>query len=213
MALLESINCLEIVISQYLKEFLSNRKKLTKKRRDIFTSEIGLTGRVAGLLNLTLSKENLKYVNIENVLKGIRWRNRIVHTYGNLPRGISNNNLRKVIVDIHELIYRLAWERDQIIAEPSLTEISKNIGKKYNIPTPKIFAIPRPKHTISVKINFLFEIPDKKNFKAICEDLIKVFKKRDPRFNESKHLLLKFIKLPNKIIAHWPNNKLVFLKN
>lgn len=213
MALLESINCLEIVLNQYLREFLSKRKKLTKNRRDIFTSEIGLTGRIAGLLDITLSKENLNHVNINSVLKGIEWRNKIVHRYGHLPRGISNNNLRKVIGDIHELIYRLAWERDQIVAEPSLTEISKNIAKKYNIQTPTIFAIPRPKHKIAVKINFLFEIPDNKNFKAIYEDLIKMFKKRDPRFDESKHLLLEFMKFPYKTIAHWLNNKLIFLNN
>ena len=211
MAILESVTCLDIILSQYLKIFLTNRKNLDTKRIGKFlTTQFGLTARIAGLLDLTLSKESLKYVNIEGVLQAIKWRNDIVHKYGHLPSGVSNNDLKQAIEDTLNLIYILVRERDQIIAEPSLIGISENIAKKYNIPTPTIL-LPGPKHKINVKINFLFETPDKKNFKAICEDLIEIFKNRDPRFNESEHLLVTFIKFPNKTLAYWLNNKLNFI--
>lgn len=210
MAILESVTCLDIILSQYLEIFLTIRKNLDTKRIGKFlTPQFGLAARIAGLLDLTLSKESLKRVNIESVLQAIKWRNKIVHKYGHLPSGVSNNDLEQAIYDTLNLIYILARERNQITAEPSLIDISEKVAKKYNIPTPTIL-LPGPKHKINVEIYFLFETPDKKIFKAICEDFIEIFKNKDPRFNESEHLLVTFIKFPNKTIANWLNNKLVF---
>lgn len=211
MAILESVTCLDIILSQYLEIFLTNRKNLDTKRIDKFlTTQFGLTARIAGLLDLTLSKESLKHVNIEGVLRAINWRNKIVHKYGHLPSGVSNNDLKQAIADTLNLMYILVRERDQIIAEPSLIGISENIAKKYNIPTPVIL-LPGARHKINVKIYLFLKIPDKKIFKAICKDLIEIFKKRDKRFDESEHLLVEFVQLPNKTLAYWLNNKLNFL--
>lgn len=211
MAILESVTCLDIILSQYLKIFLANRKNLDTKRIGKFINpQLGLTARIAGLLDLTLSKESLKHVNIEGVLQAINWRNDIVHEYGHLPSGVSNNNLKQAIEDTLKLISILVRERNQIIAEPSLIEISENVAKKYNIPAPTIL-LPGARHKIHVRINFFLKIPDKKNFKAICEDLIEIFKKRDNHFNESEHLLVTFVQLPNKTLAYWLNNKLNFI--
>ncbi|GAG58886.1 unnamed protein product, partial [marine sediment metagenome] len=158
MAILESVTCLDIILSQYLKIFLTNRKNLDTKRIGKFlTTQFGLKARIAGLLDLTLSRESLKYVNIESVLQAIKWRNDIVHKYGNLPSGVSNNDLKQAIEDTLNLIYILVRERDQIIAEPSLIEISENIAKKYNIPTPTIL-LPGARHKIHVIILFSFLI-------------------------------------------------------
>jgi len=210
MALLESVTCLEIRLSQYLNLFLKERKGFTKNQIDKFLSpQFELKARVLSLLDLTLDTESLKGIDKENVLKAINWRNKTVHGTGHIPDGIKEEDIKKAVISTLALAVVLAREGHQISAEPSLKEISENIAEKYKIPTPTIWAFPR--HQIFAQAIFLFEeIPNRDNIEEICEDLIIRLGERDKHFNKNRHLFFKFLKLPDKTIAHFKNGKLYF---
>lgn len=213
MALLESVTCLEIILSQYLREFLEKRKGISHNKINNFLSpNLGLTNRISVILDLTLGKKKLNESNIDKkiILEGINCRNTIVHKTGHLPKNINDDRLIKIVINTLALAVVLARERYQIVAEPSLKEISKDIAKKHKIPTPTIQAFPR--HQIFAQVIFLFEeIPNRNIIKEICEDLIIRLSERDGHFNRNKHLFFKFSKFPDdKTIARWQSGKLYF---
>jgi len=66
LALIEAIICLEIVLTQFLKVYLSINKKLSQNRIDDFlTPQFGIASRVSGLLNLVLDPDDLKKIAAE----------------------------------------------------------------------------------------------------------------------------------------------------
>src|SRR3990172_8497445 len=101
LALIEAVTCLEIVLTQFLRVYLSINKKLSKNRIDKFlTPQFSLALRVSGLLDLILDPSDLKEINIDNVRTAISWRNKVVHEIGHLPQGIPEEKLRKKILDV-----------------------------------------------------------------------------------------------------------------
>lgn len=127
LALVESVICLEIVLSQFLRNYLQLQKAIPKERVEKFLSpNFGLTARVAGLLGLTLDAETLGEIDIGSVLTAVSWRNKVTHETGHLPTGIDEKTLRKHIVAVLVLSWYLARRRDAIAAEPELrTRISR----------------------------------------------------------------------------------------
>ena len=87
LALIESIICLEIVLTQYLKAFFSINKQIPEKRINNFLNpNLGLNARISVLLNLCLDERDIESVNFTNILRAINRRNHIIHKTGNLAR-------------------------------------------------------------------------------------------------------------------------------
>lgn len=203
MALLESVICLEIVLTQYLRAFLSVRKNIPNERIGKFlTHQLGLSSRLSGLLDITLGREDLNKINIQKILKAVEWRNHIVHKTGRLPKELKEDTLRDGISSILTLAILLALRRDQIQAEPRLQKIAKEMSDDNKVPIPTIWAMQR--HHILVEIQFFFdEIPESHVFEKVSKDLAIKLKERDPRFEANKHLFIRFLQFPKKTIARW----------
>ncbi len=204
MALLESIICLEIVVTQYLKVFLEVKKRIPPKQIEEFLNyRLDLTARVSGLLYLTLSEDDLKHIDIKNILEAIKWRNSITHKSGNLPSGLSEDKIRQGIESVVKLALLLAEKRDQIKLEPELQEIAKKISTEYKIFSVNIKSF--KKHRILVEAHFYLssDIPQKNILEKILLAIIEELKTRDKRFCSEQHLFVRFFRFPRIIIARW----------
>lgn len=203
MALLESVICLEIVITQYMRAFLSVRKDIPNNRIEKFlTPQLGLSSRLSCLLDLTLSREDLNKINIQKILQAVNWRNHIVHKTGRLPKDLKEDTIRDGISNMLTLAMLLAQRRDQIQAEPGLQKIAKKVSDNNKIPIPTIWII--RSHYILAEIQFfLDQIPKSHVFEKVSTDLAIELKERDYRFEADKHLFVRFSQFPKKTIARW----------
>ena len=206
-ALLESITCLEIVLSQFLREYFKYNKVPPNRISQFFKPPgIGLTARISVLLNLTLSPGDLSIINIDEILKAIEWRNTILHRTGHLPEE-NPEKVKKKIWNVLELADILSLRRDQIKESPEMKKISEEIAKEYNIPVPKIWLFKN--HNILMEFVF-FSIDCFPKF-SILKELIKSISdhllNRDRLFDANKHLYINFIKFPREIVERWHQGK------
>jgi len=210
LALLEAIICLEIVLTPFLRGYLSIYSKLSNERINKFLNpNLGLTARISVLLNLCLSPEYIKRIKINEVLTVIKWRNEIIHKTGHLPAGISEEDLEKKINSVLSLSSLLAQRRDQIEATPELNDISRKINEKFQIPKPNIWIY--SKHRVLVELTFFKIVDDmpKTDFlKAVSIELSKLLRIRDSRFKANDHLVIRYYSFPNDIAARWNKGKL-----
>lgn len=211
MALLEAVICLEIVLTQYLqylKTYLSIRKTVPNSRIKKFLSpQMGLSIRLSGLLDLTLTKDDLKDIDLNKVIHVVEWRNSIVHRTGRLPKYLTEEELRNGISNVLTLALLLAQSRDRIQAEPVLQDIAKKISELHKIPVPNVFDIGR--HLILVEIQFFFAtLPDNEILEEVSKDLGEHLKIRDSRFIPDKHLFIRFLKFPKVTVARWRKGSL-----
>src|SRR6266850_655204 len=116
LAVMEAVIGLEIVLTDYIRNYLSVHKKVPKNRVASFVSkpEIGLTARVSGLLDMTLHESYIKTIEFDKVLKVIEWRNGIVHKSGRLPKELTNDTLDQHIQAVINLVEMLAERRINI---------------------------------------------------------------------------------------------------
>src|SRR2546426_4783551 len=67
-------------LARYLNSFLRERRGLTAARVKAFVNpQLGLTDRIAVLLDLTIGERLKGLVNIDDVLVAVRMRNHVVH--------------------------------------------------------------------------------------------------------------------------------------
>ena len=209
LALIESIVCLEIVLSQFLQQFLLVSKQLSQNRVDfILNPQVGLSARVAVLLDLVLSVEELKSVQVPQILKAVNWRNAIIHKTGHLPTGISDDEARECIFATLELALFLGRKRDQIAATPQLGKLAQEIATKYGVPTPTIQA--SHSHRVSVSFGgFLASaIPPEAKILEIVSELVERLKVREKRFIANDHLHVSFGALLGSARAVWSKGHL-----
>jgi hypothetical protein len=212
MALLESIICLEIVLTQYLRSFLLIRKGFSNSKiRRFLSPQMGLSMRLSGLLALTLTKDDLKDVDLNKVIRVVGWRNEIVHRTGRLPEYLTEDELRDGILNVITLVLLLAQLRGRIQAEPTLQDIAKKVSEAHKIPVPNIFVIGR--HFVSVEIQFFFAaLPENGILEGVSKDLGDQLKTRDKRFIPEKHLFIRFLKFPQTTAARWRSGSLEILQ-
>jgi len=208
LALIEAIICLEIVLTQFLRVYLSINKNLSPNRIDDFlTHQFGLTPRVSGLLDLVLDPDDLKKVNIDSVRTAIRWRNKVIHETGRLPQGVSENELRSKIVDVLILADLLGMKRDQIESSPELQQIGNQLSQKFGLPEPTILRLRR--HRILINFEFLLPTEIPSDLGAVLESVAKeasfIFATKDSRFNATEHLHIRFLVFFQGIKARWRN--------
>lgn len=214
LALLESITCLEIVLSQYLEAYLEIYKEVPKKRINKLLKPpgIGLTARISALLDLTLNPNDLARINIDDVVKAVEWRNNILHRTGGLPKNLNPEDVKNKIRNVLELAYILSERRDQIKASPEMKNIAEEISKEYNIPVPKIGILRN--HNILMEFVFFDKelLPTGNTLNELIKSISDRLSKRDKLFKANKHLHISFIKFPKEVLARWHQGKFVIIK-
>lgn len=207
MALLEAVIGLEIVLSDYLYLFLNKKRGLPKSKiKQFITPQLGLTARLYGLLDLTLGKELLAEINIDIIHNAVQWRNSITHKTGKLPEQLKNADVKNGVIELLKLLIVLAGERDKIRSEPALKEIAQLVAEENKIPEPNIRAI---NHHVSADIHFIFsDIPNKNVLAKVSQNLAEHLRKRDARFDSSKHLFIRFLSFPSKAVAYWKKDSI-----
>lgn len=211
LALLESITCLEIVLSQFLREYFKHKNVPPNSIDKFFKpAGIGLTARISVLLNITLSPVYLSIINIDNVIKAIEWRNIILHRTGHLPKNLNPEDVKNTIWNVLKLVDILSLEREQLKASPEMKSIGEEISKNYNISIPKIWILRN--HEIFIKFVFFYIEDIERLLKEnILNELIKSISdrlsKRDKLFKANKHLHISFSKFPKEVFARWHKGK------
>lgn len=212
LALVESIISLEIVLSQFLEAYLKLNFNFPNRRvKKFLNPDLGLTSRISGLLDLTLEKDEIAKIDINNILKAIEWRNHIIHKTGHLPVNLEGKIIKTKIGNVIELTYLLSEKRDKINVSPELQGISNDIAEKHSITSPTIYILKR--HRILVEFFFIFskDIPDEEIILSIVSDLKEIFSSRDRRFNPDNHLFVRF-RVLRDVYIRWHNNKLEYIK-
>ncbi len=110
LALIEAIIGLEIVLD----EFLIRKLQLSSEWIDELISRIGLSRKVDKHLKLTLSQDDFNSVKVSQVLRGINWRNQVMHRVGDLPDAVDPVQLKESILSIINLCNLLAKKREEI---------------------------------------------------------------------------------------------------
>ena len=209
LALLESIICLEIVLSQYLNEYIKIYKDdIQKSAKEILNSPmIGLTSRILVLLPITLHTKDLEKIKFEDVRKAINLRNDIVHGTGNLPKNYDLEDVKNKIWNVLTLAETLSLRREQIKASPEMNKIAEKISKEYNIPKPKIWVL-KNHHILMEFVFFSIDcFPKVSILKELIKSISDHLLNRDRLFDANKHLYINFIKFPREIVERWHQGK------
>lgn len=205
MALVESVMCLEIVTSQYLEKYLTVHMKTPPNRIDMLLQpQLGLSARVAALLDLCLHPDDIKKIEFKNILTAIRWRNKIMHKTGHLPKNLPEDIIRRNIVSVLKLVSLLAMRRNQIEASPEMQKTSKAISEKLKVPLPNIWVTGR--HRILMEFVFFVipsNIPTPEVLDAISKEAIRLLSERDTRFKPEEHLYIRYFNFPRELLARW----------
>lgn len=212
LSLLESIIGLEIVLTRYLTVYLRVQKKLSNNRiKKFLTPSLGLSARLAAVLDLTLSKSELSNMNLDQVRAAVNWRNSIVHRTGHLPAGLPEQTLREGIGAVLAVADRLAGHADRIAAGPDMENLTAHVADMYDkLPRPLVLYIGN--HKIGVQFsNVGFDhdwIPGANEVASIAATIGETRISQDARFEPDKHLRIVFTTFPdNKLRAKWEGGK------
>lgn len=210
LALLEAIVCLEIVLSQFLENYLLVEKGFSKNRLKavLKNPQVGLTTRVGLLMELTLTANELKSVEIGEILRTVSWRNKIVHATGHLPKGLSDDEIKACIMHVLYAAHVLSRKRDVIEASPDLRDLALAIALTFKTPAPRF--TPIGVHRVVCQFDFSLsdEFPDEAKMAEIVAELSRRLTERDKRFRPEEHLHVNFSEFPRKTVAVWSNGKL-----
>ena len=217
-AVVESIIGLEIILTKYLKNYLISQN-IPKKRIDkkFLTPDVGLTARVSVMLDLSIKKQlnniamNSKskeqfddFVNIDDILEIIRWRNNIIHKAGNIPKNVSRINIKDGINKVLLLVNLLATFNRHL----EISNLIKDVVGKYKINEPIITKLGI--HDVYISIE---TIGDKEKTCKINHDLIlalESYKQIDTKFQINKHLRMIYSDSQRQPVAKFINGNLLF---
>jgi hypothetical protein len=214
LAVVESIIALEIVLTQFLRAHLSISAKVPDKRAERFLSpEIGLSARVAALLNITLHESYLQDIDLDKILKVIGWRNDVVHKTGKLPN-VSDDILEDHILSVRSLVRMLAERRDNIAASTDLERIRAALRAKHPgaISYPQIWLKARHRVRMSIVVFLGGSKPGEPSPETRLQDLVaesvNLLRERDGRFDGAKHLTIHFRTFDEKSLAWFQHGNL-----
>lgn len=210
MALVESVMCLEIVTSQFLEKYLTVHKKTPPARiHRLLQPQLGLSAKVAALLDLCLHPDDIKKIEFNNILTAIEWRNRIMHKSGHLPANLSEEVIRRNLSSVLNLAALLAMRRNQVEASPEMQGLGKTISEKLKVPFPSIWVTGR--HRILMEFVFFVlpnTIPAPELLEEISKEAIRLLTERDSRFKAEEHLYIRFLNFPRELLALWVKGSL-----
>jgi hypothetical protein len=210
LAVIESIIGLEIVLTQFLKNYLFISAGVPKERINNFLRpELGLTARLSALLNLTLHKSYLEKINLDKVLKVVDWRNKVTHRTGRLPAKIPEETLRQNISEVLSLIKVLAERRDNVAASTELNSIATALRIEKETLLPQVWL--HPSHRIRIDIEFFWREPPVYSGKMdiLVKKAAEMLKNRDRRFDPNIHLTIHFKELDGKSLGWFKEGNLI----
>lgn len=161
------------------------------------------------LAESVLSLNERSREQIDEVLKAIGWRNKIIHHSGHIPQSVPAAEVKDAIYSMLDLALTLGRKRDKLRAEPEMEIISTVIAERFQCPRPEIEVLKY--HEISATFSFWTQapsylqkigsplpaedkIPDQDGLQQIIEGLESEIKKRDRYFEAQKHLSAKFLR-------------------
>ncbi len=205
LAVLESIIGLEIALSRYLAEYLRSYKGTPNERIKAFLSpNFTLTTRLSGILDLTLSPEDLKDVDLRKVRDAVKWRNWVTHRTGHLPPGLSEETIVESISQVTFLTFLLGYRTEQATASPEIRGITKYMQEKHRLLRPSILLLGNHKvlaeFTVVRSPSEAFPI---EKLTAAVADLAGRLEARDGKFAPNEHLGVRFFEPPKKLSARW----------
>lgn len=207
MAVMESVIGLEIALARYLNTYLEKRRGLSSIRVKSFVNpQLGLTDRVAILLDLTIGDRLKELVSIEDVLLAVRMRNHVVHKTGHLDPNVPEESVHKGVNAVLLLTDILANEWLQIEMSPKMTSVANEIAQTHHVPAPTIRLVRN--HKISVDFWFVGQIPDSLNLEELSTDTGKRLVALDKWFDPGQDLFVRFEQFPSQLVAHWHHGKL-----
>lgn len=214
LAVIESIIALEMVLTRFIRSYLSTVKNVPKKRVDSFLGpNLTLSTRLAGVLDLTLEPSEIQRVDLAEIKKVVNWRNSIIHKTGNLPAELSDEEVSVGVNSVFTLIFLLAQKERDISISPEMQKIVIQINAdhpKFGYPTLRKLG----NHKFSVDFLVVPYEPsaeDPSTFEGVVGDLSIQLGVRDAKFKADKHLTVKFFRIPWDIIARWHGGNLEIL--
>ena len=205
-AVLEAIIGLEIVLARFLQLYLKVRKGLSKTRIEkALSPDLGLTARVAGVLALVLTKDQVEQAGIEKVLSAINWRNTIVHRTGKLPEGLPAETVRSGVLAVLGLTGLLADEADRIEAEPDMDVIASTLTAGFpDLPRPSMRYL--GSHSIGIwytHVGLDDNWVPRGRMEEIAATVKEVRVRQDRRFDPAIHLQMVFQTIPGGNAVRW----------
>lgn len=189
LSLVESIIGLEIVLTQYLRVYLKESMRFSKARIDKFVNrDLGLTARVAGLLDLTIHESWLKDVQTDRVLQAISWRNHIIHETGNLPKTVVESAVRDSIQEVVKLARILAERREGELATADNARIVEALKTKKADQNCWARLWFKPWHRVELEVNFFGRTPTDEEMEELVQKACALLQARDRRFVREAHL-------------------------
>ncbi|MBI3013738.1 MAG: hypothetical protein HYY65_01435 [Candidatus Tectomicrobia bacterium] len=204
LAVVESVIGLEIVLAQFLRAHLSSRG-VPKDRIDHFLlPEVGLTARLSALLNLTLHESYLADVDLDKVLRVVRWRNDVVHKSGRVFE-TREELLRDSIWAVVSLVQLLAERRDDIEASPELRKVTEALRERHHELISYSLVWLRPRHSVRMDVMLYSSAVEKEELREklekVATEAAELLKLRDPRFERDLHLTIHFKTFPETTVA------------
>jgi hypothetical protein len=207
LAVIETVISLEITVNKYLKNYLKTKNIPSDRIKHLINPHLGIYPMVSVLLDLTVEEELMSNIKIDEVLKLITLRNKIVH---------ENKQISKEPSEQDKIIYQmsLAHVLCQILIgfcnkRIEIKALLKNTQKQYGIKDIEIrFMYDEPVIVLIVNLKeHDSKIIDKINFSI--RNSLKGFRRYEKLYNEKDHLYINY-RLNKKVLAKFSKGSLVF---
>jgi hypothetical protein len=185
LAVVESVICLEIVLTEWLLLVLPIRG--VPKVKELLGPELDLNARVKLLLPLLLESGDLASVSLDDVTRNVNYRNKVAHVIGNLPDNVPPELIRRGASATLQLARLLAFQRDKLKREPELDKLAEAMGDVFGLPKPKIYAIGGHVYSVAFDIPFDDEFPTDERLEVIAAGVHGKLTEYDPRYRPGEH--------------------------
>jgi hypothetical protein len=202
LAVVESVICLEIVLTEWLNKVLPNRGIPPARVKELLRPQLDLSTRIGLLLPLLASSAELASIKQDDVVRTIKFRNDIAHRLGNLPDGVDQGMVREGVRAVLVLALRLADNRDRLRRSPELEGIAREVAAAHGVPVPKINVIGRHDYTVGFEFPLDKDFPGDGVLTAVATDLTGRMVQYDARFQPAEKVWIVF-KQPTEVIAVW----------
>jgi len=208
LAVIETVISLEIAVNKYLKDYLKFKNIPNDRIGNLINSKTGIHSMVSVLLDLSIEEEVMEAIKIDEVLKLITLRNKIIHENKQIPKESSEQ--KEIFSQIAstqvlcKLLFGFCNKRIKIKA------LLKNAQRDYDIENIEIRYL--PDNPIIVLIVYLKEYSHEliKNINFSIISSLKDFRGYERLYNEKEHLRINY-RFNKKVMAKFSKGKLEFL--
>lgn len=211
LAVVESVICLEIVLSEWLHQILPSRGVSDTKLNKLLRPQVDLSTRLGLLLPLLVSPEELARIKHDDVTRTVRYRNGVVHETGNLPEGLDPVLVKEGVWAVLTLAMNLADKRDELRRMPHLDAIAREVAASHGVPLPRIRNIGPHSYTAAFNLPFV-DFPGDEKLAAVAADLTERMTQLDARFRPDANVWIVF-KQGDPVIAVWVDGQIKHTKN